>query len=275
MGQKVNPNGLRIGISRPWSGQWYADRKKFAETLKQDIDIRRFLEPRLKEAGLSRIDIQRTKVLTVICVVQKPGVVIGQDGTNMTLLKNGLERIVNGKVTKKQLATKLPTDTEINISVVEVKNPDFDANLVAQSIASQIENRASFRMVQKKAIQRVMRAGAKGIKTQTAGRLNGAEISRAEYYRDGALGLETLSANIDYALCEAHTIYGVIGVKVWIARPDNFTEEKSVERSLERRPFRGGNRRPQDNNRSGGRQGGSSSRSPRPQGGASAPRKGE
>ena len=268
MGQKVNPNGLRIGISRPWTGQWYADRKKFAETLKQDIDIRRFLEPRLKEAGLSRIDIQRSKALTVTCVVQRPGMVLGQDGKNMEELKNGLERIVNGKFTKKQLATKTPSDTEIKIALVEVKNPDFDAALVAQSIASQIEQRASFRMVQKKAIQRVMRAGAKGIKTQTSGRLNGAEISRTESYKDGALGLETLSANIDYALAEAHTLSGVIGVKVWIARPEGFTEEKSVERSPERRSFRGGNRRPGGPNRSGRP---SQGRPSAPQ----APRKGE
>ena len=274
MGQKVNPNGLRIGISRPWSGQWYADRKRFADTLKEDIDIRRYLTPRLKEAGLSRIDIQRTKALTVICVVQKPGVVIGQDGKNLTELKNGLERIVNGKVTPKQLATKNPTDTDIKISIVEVKNPDFDAQLVAQSIASQIEQRASFRMVQKKAIQRVMRAGAKGIKTQTAGRLNGAEISRAEAYRDGALGLETLSANIDYALAEAHTIYGVIGVKVWIARPDNFTEDKAMERQPERRPFRGnGPRRPDDRGRAP-RSSQPSGRPPRQPNGSGAPRRG-
>lgn len=253
MGQKVNPNGLRIGISRPWSGQWYADRKKFAETLKQDIDIRRFLEPKLKEAGLSRIDIQRAKALTIICVVQRPGLVLGQDGANVAALKEGLEKIVNGKFTKKQRETKKPGDTEIQLTLVEVKNPDFDAALVAQSIATQIEQRASFRMVQKKAIQRVMRAGAKGIKTATSGRLNGAEIARTEEYKEGALGLETLSANIDYALAEAHTIYGVIGVKVWIARPDGFTEDKAMERNTERKFTGRGPRRPAGDRKPGNR----------------------
>ncbi len=250
MGQKVNPNGLRIGISRPWTGQWYADRKKFAETLKQDIDIRRYLEPRLKDAGLSRIDIKRTKSLIITCFVQFPGKVTGQDGSNIKALENGLQGIINGKITKKQLATKNPSDVDIKLTLVDVKNPDFDAALVAQSIATQIEQRASFRMVQKKAIKRVMDAGAKGIKTQTSGRLNGAEISRSESYRDGSLGLETLSANIDYALAEAHTMYGVIGVKVWIARPDGFTEEKSVQRQAERRGFnRRGDRRPNQGER--------------------------
>lgn len=286
MGQKVNPNGLRIGISRPWTGQWYADRKKFAETLKQDIDIRRYLEPRVKEAGLSRIDIQRTEKKVIINVfVAKPGLVVNKLDNTVAAkkeeakpeeakaeateqpaeekkpvadkkaekkpesIREGLQRIINGKVTPKQRKTAKPTDVEIKINLIEVKNPDFDANLVAQDIAKQIENRASFRMVQKKAIQRVMRAGAKGIKTATSGRLNGAEIARTEVYKDGALGLETLSANIDYALAEAHTIYGVIGVKVWIARPEGFTEEKSVEKSADRKFGGRGNRRPQGDRR--------------------------
>lgn len=304
MGQKVNPNGLRIGITRGWSGQWYADRKTFAKTLKQDIDIRRFLEPKLKVAGLSRIDIRRGKTLTIACFVQKPGIVLGQghgvsenpvapvkapvvpaapaaaapapaEGAAAAPaaeakdekkeakkakpvkaplplfqeLKNGLEKIVNHKVTPKQLATKKKGDVEIQLVMVEVKNPDMDAMLVAQSIASQIEQRASFRMVQKKAIQRVMKAGAQGIKTQTGGRLNGAEIARDEEYKEGALGLETLSNNIDYALAEAHTVYGVIGVKVWIARPKGFDENKASQRPVDNRRFgRGGF----DRNRRGG-----------------------
>ncbi len=235
MGQKVNPNALRIGITRNWSGQWYADRKKFAGLLKQDIQIRRYLEPLLKDAGLSRIDIQRTKSLTIVCFVQRPGLVIGQDGAKLTEIKNGLEKLINHKVTKKQLTEKNKDDVDIKISIVEVQNPDFDANLVAQSIASQIEQRASYRMAQKKAIQRVMRAGAQGIKTQTGGRLNGAEISRDEFYKEGALGLMTLNNNIDYALAEAHTIYGKIGVKVWIARPKGFAEDKPSEKAPDRR----------------------------------------
>ena len=251
MGQKVNPNGLRIGISRPWTGRWYADRKVFADTLKQDIDIRRFLEPLLKNGGLSRIDIERAKGITITAHVQNPGLILGQDGKNKQVIDDGLQKLINGKFTKKQLATKNPTDIPVKLVLVEVKNPDFDAALVARSIADQIENRASFRMVQKKAIQRVRKAGAKGIKTQTSGRLNCAEIHRTEMYKEGALGLETLSANIDYALAEAHTMYGVIGVKVWIARPDNFDEDKAMENNPDRKGGFRGNRRPGQGDRRG------------------------
>lgn len=258
MGQKVNPNGLRIGISRGWSSQWYAEKGAFAENLKQDNAIRKFLtdpkgdpeDPKhtvsnaIKAAGLSRIDIHRANALTVAIYVMKPGIVLGQDGANVALIKKGLEKIVNGKFTKKQRdpKNKKPGDVEIKLSIVEVKNPDLDATLVARSIADQIEQRASFRLVQKKAIQRVMRAGAKGIKTATGGRLNGAEIARTESYREGPLGLMTLSQDIDYASAEAHTIYGVIGVKVWIARPAGFREDVASEKRMDdrrgpRRPF--------------------------------------
>lgn len=255
MGQKVNPNGLRIGINRGWSSQWYAEKGAFAKNIKQDNAIRKFLtNPKtpvgqtIKNAGLSRIDIARTNSLLINIYVMKPGIVIGQDGANMVIIKNGLEKIVNGKFTKKQLdpKNKKAEDVDIKIAIIEVKNPDLDATLVARSIADQIEQRASFRTVQKKAIQRVMRAGAKGIKTSTGGRLNGAEIARTESYREGPLGLMTLSQNVDYALAEAHTIYGVIGVKVWIARPDGFREDVACQKSGRddkrgpRRPFNKG-----------------------------------
>lgn len=295
MGQKVNPNGLRIGINRGWSSQWYAEKGAFAKNIKQDNAIRKFLTtpnkelatkkvaapaskpaeevkaedgakvapvaPKgnanigklIKDAGLSRIDILRVgnDKLSVVIHVMKPGIVLGQDGANLVFIKNGLEKIVNGRVTKKQLdpKNKKPGDVDIKIVIVEVKNPNLDATLVARDVADQIENRASFRMVQKKAIQRVMRAGAKGIKTSTGGRLNGAEIARTESYREGPLGLMTLSQNIDYSLAEAHTIYGVIGVKVWIARPEGFDETKSCERAA--RDERKGTRRPFNKDKAG------------------------
>lgn len=251
MGQKVNPNGLRIGINRGWSSQWYAEKGNYAKNIKQDNDIRHFLtNPKtkvgqnIKNAGLSRIDIYRANALTIAIYVMKPGIVLGQDGANVGEIKNGLEKIINGKFTKKQLDPKnrKASDTEIKLSIVEVKNPDLDATLVARSIADQIEQRASFRMVQKKAIQRVMRAGANGIKTATGGRLNGAEIARTESYREGPLGLMTLSQDIDYSLAEAHTIYGVIGCKVWIARPAGFKEDVASEK--QQRDDRRGPRRP-------------------------------
>lgn len=289
MGQKVNPNGLRIGINRGWSSQWYAEKGAFAKNIKEDNEIRKFLttpnkeiatkkvaeKPEgenaeakavakssinvgkiIKDAGLSRIDIKRVgnDKLFVDIRVMKPAIVLGQDGANIPYIRNGIEKIVNGRVTPKQLdpKNKKPGTVDVKIHIIEVKNPNLDATLVARDIADQIENRASFRMVQKKAIQRVMRAGAKGIKTSTGGRLNGAEIARTESYREGPLGLMTLSQDIDYALCEAHTIYGVIGVKVWIARPEGFDEDKSCEKQARndrggapRRPFnrdgKGGN----------------------------------
>lgn len=276
MGQKVNPNGLRIGINRGWSSQWYAEKGAFAKNIKEDNEIRKFLTTPnkelttkkaaseaegeakaaktsvnvgkiIKDAGLSRIDIKRigSDKLIVVIRVMKPAIVLGQDGSNIPFIRNGIEKIVNGRVTKKQLdpKNKKPGTVDIQISIVEVKNPNLDATLVARDIADQIENRASFRMVQKKAIQRVMRAGAKGIKTSTGGRLNGAEIARTESYREGPLGLMTLSQDIDYALAEAHTIYGVIGVKVWIARPEGFDEDKSCEKQA-RDDRRGAPRRP-------------------------------
>ncbi len=215
MGQKVNPNGLRLGINRDWNSHWYADKKHFASYLKEDIDIRRYLEPKLDkaDAGLSHIDIERVKNdITITIHVSHPAIVIGQDSANIKKIKADLVKILNKNA------------DNIKIAIVEVKNPDLDAVLVAKDIAKQIEQRASFRVVQKKAIQRVMRAGAKGCKTMSKGRLGGAEIARYEEYRDGVLSLHTLRQAIDYAHVDAHTTYGVIGIKVWIALPDNYKE---------------------------------------------------
>ncbi|HKM02946.1 MAG TPA: 30S ribosomal protein S3 [Bacilli bacterium] len=218
MGNKVNPNGLRYGIHRNWNSRWFADEKHYAAFLKEDLDIRTTLTPLLKDAMLSRIEIDRINTFesgyTVIVslFVARPGVVIGQNGENIKLLTAKVEKIVKSGT--------------LRLSVIEVKNPDFDANLVAQDIARQLENRASFRAVQKKTIQRVRRSGAKGCKTLISGRLNGAEIARSEGYKDGIVPLHTLRSDIDYAHVEAHTTYGRLGVKVWICRGEYDLGEK-------------------------------------------------
>ena len=236
MGQKVNPVGLRIGINRDWSSRWYANKKDFSQNLVQDMKIRNYLEPKLKDALLSHIDIERIKgksgkaIITVAVHVARPGVVIGQSGDNVKVLKNELLKLVDAE--------------DIKVTIVEIKNPDLDASLVAQSIARQLEERASFRTVQKKAIQRVMKAGAKGCKTQVKGRVGGAEIARAEQYREGVLSLHTLTQDIDYALAEAHTTYGRLGCKVWISRPDAATLKELASREQSERRFE--RRRPRE-----------------------------
>ena len=210
MGQKVNPNGLRYGIYRNWNSRWFAKNKDFASFLKEDIDIRNFLVVELKEALLSHIEIDRVNtfesgISVIVSVhVARVGVVIGQQGDRIKALTAKLAKIVKSG--------------DLKINVIEVKNPDLNANLVAQDMARQLEQRGSFRIVQKKTIQRVRRAGAKGIKTLIGGRLNGAEIARAEGYKEGIIPLHTLRSDIDYAHAEAHTTYGRIGIKVWICR---------------------------------------------------------
>ncbi|MCI1735871.1 MAG: 30S ribosomal protein S3 [Bacilli bacterium] len=215
MGQKVNPNGLRIGINRDWSSHWYASKKDFAGFVKEDNEIRGYLEPTLdkKDAGLSHIDIERIrKDITITIYTSRPAIVLGTDSADLKAYKAKLVKMLN-------------RDPEnIKIAIVEVKNPDLDAVLVAKDIAKQIENRGSSRVVQKKAIQRVMRAGAMGCKTMCKGRVNGAEIARYEEYREGVLSLHTLRQPIDYAYVVAHTTYGCIGVKVWMALPENYKE---------------------------------------------------
>ena len=209
MGQKVNPVGLRIGVNKNWNSRWYANDNEFHVFLNEDIKVREFLEKKLKEALLSHVEIERIKTdkgynVIVMVFVARPGVVIGQDGKNITELKDELAKLLKG--------------AEVRIDVVEVKNPDLDANIVAQEIAKQLEERASFRTAQKKAIQRVRKAGAKGIKTSVSGRLGGADIARAEGYREGVIPLHTLRSDIDYACVHAATQYGRLGVKVWICR---------------------------------------------------------
>ena len=209
MGQKVNPVGLRIGVNKNWNSRWYANDQEFHVFLNEDIKVRNFLEKKLKEALLSHVEIERVKTdkgysVIIMVFVARPGVVIGQDGKNINELKDELAKLLKG--------------AEVRIDVVEVKNPDLDATIVAQEIAKQLEERASFRTAQKKAIQRVRKAGAKGIKTSVSGRLGGADIARAEGYREGVIPLHTLRSDIDYACVHAATQYGRLGVKVWICR---------------------------------------------------------
>lgn len=210
MGQKVNPNGLRYGVYRNWNSRWFAKNKDFATFLHEDIKIRDFLTTELKEALLSHVEIERINTFesgysVVVSVhVARVGVVIGQQGERVKALTTRLAALVK--------------TGDLKLNVVEVKNPDLNASLVAQDIAKQLEQRGSFRIVQKRTIQRVRRAGAKGIKTLVGGRLNGAEIARREGYKEGIIPLHTLRSDIDYAHAEAHTTYGRLGVKVWICR---------------------------------------------------------
>ena len=221
MGHKVNPVGMRIGVNRDWNSRWYAADKEFPVYLNEDIKIRKYLEGSLKEALLSHVEIERTKsdkgnTLVVKLFVARPGVVIGTDGKNILVVKEAL--------------VKLTGNANLRVDVIEVKNPDLDANIVAASIAKQLEERASFRTVQKKAIQRVRKAGAKGCRTVVGGRLGGADIARAEGYKEGIIPLHTLRSDIDYAHAEAATQYGRLGVKVWICRGEIRPELEKKEK---------------------------------------------
>jgi len=203
VGQKVNPVGLRVGIIRDWESKWYAD-KDFGKLLIEDVKIREFLKNKLKESAVSRIDIERAaNRVNVTIHTAKPGMVIGKGGSEVEVIRAALAKMTNKKV---------------HINIAEVKNADIDATLVAESIAQQLERRVSFRRAMKQAIQRTMRAGAKGIKVAVSGRLGGAEIARSEGYSEGTVPLHTLRADIDYGTAEAHTTYGRLGVKVWIYR---------------------------------------------------------
>ena len=213
MGQKVSPIGLRMGINKTWESRWFAGNKDFAKFLNNDVKIRKFLATKLKEASVSSVLIERTSKKTeVIINTAKPGVVIGHGG-------DGIENI------RKELAKV--TKEEIQISIMEVKTPDLDAALVAESIAHQIENRVSFRVAQKRAIRNTMKAGAQGIKTAVSGRLGGADMARTEGYTEGMIPLHTLRADIDYSLKEADTTFGKIGVKVWIYKGEILPEKKN------------------------------------------------
>ena len=213
MGQKVNPNGLRFGINKSWNSFWYADKKDIAKFVKEDDTIRKFINKNYKSASISKILIERNgDVCTITIETGKPGVLIGQKGAGVETMKKSLEKLSSAK--------------RVNVNIKEVKNIDLDAKLVAESIALQLEKRAQFRRVMKAAMQRTMRAGAIGIKTMVSGRLDGAEIARSEHYHEGSIPLQTLRADIDYAHVEAHTTFGVIGVKVWIYKGEVLSDNR-------------------------------------------------
>ncbi|ETI69255.1 MULTISPECIES: 30S ribosomal protein S3 [Neobacillus] len=215
MGQKVNPVGLRIGIIRDWESKWYAG-KDFATLLHEDLKIREYITKRLKDASVSKVEIERAANRVNVTVhTAKPGMVIGKGGTEVEALRKALNSL---------------TGKRVHINILEIKRADVDAKLVAENIARQLENRVSFRRAQKQVIQRAMRAGAKGIKTQVSGRLGGADIARAEHYSEGTVPLHTLRADIDYATAEADTTYGKLGVKVWIYKGEVLpTKKKNAE----------------------------------------------
>ncbi|KAA0544096.1 30S ribosomal protein S3 [Bacillus sp. BGMRC 2118] len=214
MGQKVNPVGLRIGVIRDWESKWYAG-KDYADLLHEDIKIREYVTKRLADASVSKIEIERAANRVNVTVhTAKPGMVIGKGGTEVEALRKALNQL---------------TGKRVHINIMEIKRADVDAKLVAENIARQLENRVSFRRAQKQAIQRAMRAGAKGIKTMVSGRLGGADIARSESYSEGTVPLHTLRADIDYATAEADTTYGKLGVKVWIYRGEVLPTRKKAE----------------------------------------------
>lgn len=203
MGQKVNPHGLRVGVIKGWDTQWYADKKDFGKYLKEDYDIRKFIKDKYYSASISRIAIERAANRIVVTVYTgKPGVLIGKAGSEIEVIKKDLSKLTKSK--------------NVVINVTEVRKPDADAQLVAEGVAQQLEKRMSFRRAMKQAIGRAMRSGVKGVKMMVSGRLDGAEIARCEQYHEGSIPLQTLRADIDYGFAEAHTTFGMIGVKVWI-----------------------------------------------------------
>ena len=202
MGQKVNPNGLRIGINKDWQAKWYANNKDFSKTLERDVKIRNYIDEKLKNASVAKVEIERNaKRCEVVIHSAKPGVIIGHGGEGIEELKKEISKIAG---------------EEIQITISDIKKADMDAQLVAESIANQITNRASFRMAQKRAIRNAMKSGAKGIKTSVSGRLGGADMARSEGYTEGTIPLHTLRADVDYGFAEADTTFGKIGVKLWI-----------------------------------------------------------
>jgi small subunit ribosomal protein S3 len=205
VGQKVHPHGLRVGVIKDWDAKWYANKKNFADNLIEDNQIREYLKERLFTAGISKIEIERAaKRVKINIHTAKPGMVIGRGGQGIEELKVQLKKVVG--------------DKNVLINIVEVKSPENNAQLMAENIAAQLEKRISFRRAMKQTIQRAMRTGVKGVKTACSGRLGGAEIARTEHYHEGTIPLQTLRADIDYGFAEADTIYGKIGVKVWVYR---------------------------------------------------------
>ena len=212
MGQKMHPHGLRVGIIKDWDSKWYADSKHYSEYLIEDYQIRKLLKKKLFASGISKIEIERTaKFVKINVFTAKPGLVIGKGGNLAESLKVELQKMIN---------------KDVNLNIVEVKNIDTDAQLVAENIAAQLEKRISFRRAMKQCMQKTMKAGALGIKTSVSGRLGGADMARTEFYKEGTIPLQTLRADIDYGFAEADTTYGKIGVKVWIYKGEVLGNKK-------------------------------------------------
>ena len=213
MGQKMDPNGLRLGIIKDWNSKWYADSKNFADYLVEDYKIRKYIDKKLHVAGISKIEIERTaKFVKINVYTAKPGLIIGKGGNLAEALKAELEKMIN---------------KQVNLNIVEVSNIDLDAKLVAENIAMQLEKRISFRRAMKQCMQKTMKAGALGIKTAVSGRLGGADMARTEFYKEGTIPLQTLRADIDYGFAEADTTYRKIGVKVWIYKGEILPSKKN------------------------------------------------
>ncbi len=218
MGQKVSPTGFRLGITEDWRSRWYAD-KNYAETLENDLAIRKFLDKQLARAAVSQVEIERAgDKIKVVITTARPGVVIGKKGSEIDALRKKLEKIANGTV---------------SVEVVEVKRPELDAELIAQSVAEQLEGRVAFRRAMRKAVQSAMKSGAKGIRIQCSGRLGGAEMSRREWYREGRVPLQTLRAKINYGFATANTQMGAIGVQVWVYHGEVMPNQKMSNPALE------------------------------------------
>ena len=215
MGQKVHPIGIRLGISKPWNARWYAEKRDFPDQLIKDIKVRTYLRKELANASVSRIEIERpAKNARITIHTARPGIVIGKKGEDIERLKHIVTKMMG-----------VPT----HVNVAEIRKPELDADLIAQGIASQLERRIMFRRAMKRAVGSAMRLGALGIKVAVGGRLNGAEIARTEWYREGRVPLHTFRANVDYAMGKAHTTYGVIGIKVWVYKGDVFDLHAAVE----------------------------------------------
>ena len=237
MGQKVNPHGLRVGIIKDWDSRWYAEDHMFGDNLVEDYKIREYLKKRLYSAGVAKFEIEKkANTIKVSIHTAKPGIIIGKKGEDIEKLKAEVGKL---------------TDKQVFINIVEIKNPDANATLVAENIAAQLEKRVSFRRAMKLCMGRAMRLGVKGIKTQVSGRLGGAEIARSEHYHEGTIPLQTLRADIDYGFAEADTTYGKIGVKVWIYRGEVLDQNRRHEgRTFEKRENRG--RKNRDAKKEGG-----------------------
>lgn len=219
MGQKVNPLGIRLGITRDWMSKWYAGKKQFPVHVHTDFRVREFLKEKLSEASVSRIQIERAaKKVNITIQTARPGIVIGKKGEDIEKLRQETAKLLG------------MAGTDVRINIAEIRKPELDSQLVADAIAQQIEKRVMFRRAMKRAVMSTMRSGALGVKVRVSGRLNGSEIARTEWYREGRIPLHTFRADIDYGLSEAHTTYGVIGIKVWIFKGEVFDKSELEQR---------------------------------------------